>query len=187
MPLAVPEVFIYPPVGKFPRNLPSVFEQFNDLLFGTNRDVGRYRPWERHMTAECSFNVLSLFCRSQFRECAQVEDTSYEQAMLVPSLLCRSECERHHEIWNQCVADLEKNPVDKAAFNNMMQTLANDADLLRTVPLQDEVLPRANGSFAPFRLLECDAPGGDKSMIPTENNAVGQRLFCFICSLAYLP
>jgi hypothetical protein len=75
------------------------------------------------MSAECSSNVLSLFCRSQFRECGQVEDTSYEEAMWVPSLMCRSECERHYGIWNQCVADLEKDPVNKAAFNDMMQKL----------------------------------------------------------------
>ncbi len=46
--------------------------------------------WSKLMSAECSSNVLSLFCRSQFRECGQVRVTSYEQAMWVPSLMFRS-------------------------------------------------------------------------------------------------
>jgi hypothetical protein len=92
------------------------------------------------MSAECSSNMLSLFCRSQFRECGQVENTSYEQAMWVPSLMCRSECERHYEIWNQCVAELEKNPVNKAAFNDMMKTLVAFFECSENEPFHNNMI-----------------------------------------------
>ncbi len=53
-----------------------------------------------------------------------VEDDFYRGGGLwLPSLLCRHQCEKHWDIWNECVADLESNPKTKRAFEKQMLAL----------------------------------------------------------------
>jgi hypothetical protein len=64
---------------------------------------------ENAMNPTCASNVVSLFCRTAFRECKQARDFWF------PSLLCRSECEKHWEIWKSC---LDVIAADADAFRN---------------------------------------------------------------------
>jgi hypothetical protein len=49
----------------------------------------------------------------------------------LPSLLCRSECEKHWETWNKCVADLNADPEGHTYFNTQMQSLVRHNYCLR--------------------------------------------------------
>ena len=58
------------------------------------------------LNAECLSNVLAVVCHSWFRECREVSKPTGDEKTWVPSLLCRSECEKHLDVWNKCVADM---------------------------------------------------------------------------------
>ncbi len=76
------------------------------------------------MNPLCSSNVISLICNSWFRECMSVEDDFNRGGGLwLPSLLCRHQCEKHWDIWNKCVADLESDPKTKHDFEKQMLAL----------------------------------------------------------------
>jgi len=85
------------------------------------------------MNPTCAANVMSLFCRTLFRECGQVEDRATGNRVYYPSLLCRSECERHRETWNVCLEDLEENPDAKRNFDNQMIEMVNGAALVSSL------------------------------------------------------
>jgi hypothetical protein len=76
---------------------------------------------ESAMNPTCASNVLSLICHSFFKECQQVEDSSTGEAIFLPALLCRSECERHWKIWNSCLAALKTDTDAKRHFDFQMQ------------------------------------------------------------------
>jgi hypothetical protein len=66
--------------------------------------------------------MVALNCHSSFRECAQVEDgTAARNKMWLPSLLCRSECERHYEIWETCLAEIEADATANRAFDDQFE------------------------------------------------------------------
>jgi hypothetical protein len=77
------------------------------------------------MNPLCSSNVVSLICNSWFRECMSVEDDFNRggDGLWLPSLLCRHQCEKHWDIWNECVADLESDPKTKQDFEKQMLAL----------------------------------------------------------------
>ncbi len=76
------------------------------------------------MNPLCSSNVISLICHSFFRECMSVEDNfNRDGGLWLPSLLCRHQCEKHWNIWNKCVADLESDPKTKHDFEKQMLAL----------------------------------------------------------------
>ena len=85
---------------------------------------------ENAMNPTCAANVISLFCRTAFKECKQTVDPSTGSERLLPSLLCRSECERHWETWNTCLANLEKDPDAKGNFGKQMQDLVRQLVLI---------------------------------------------------------
>ena len=43
----------------------------------------------------CASNAISLLCHTFFKECKAVEDATTGTPLWLPSLLCRSECDRH--------------------------------------------------------------------------------------------
>jgi hypothetical protein len=73
----------------------------------------------------CASNAMSLYCRSAFKECAPVEDTLNGNQLWLPSLLCRSECERYKQIWDDCVAALQTDADLLASFDTQMQALVS--------------------------------------------------------------
>ena len=75
---------------------------------------------ESAMNPTCASNVMSLLCRTAFRECKQVQDEAGSSLIWMPSLMCRSECERHFETWNSCLNALEKDPDAKQHFDTQM-------------------------------------------------------------------
>jgi hypothetical protein len=72
--------------------------------------------FDQAMSPKCASNVKALMCRSAFKECRQVEDAS-GSLLWFPSLPCRSECERHQEIWNSCLNDIAKDPEARQKFD----------------------------------------------------------------------
>ena len=78
---------------------------------------------ENVMNPTCAANVVSLICHTWFKECKQVVDLTNGSKKWLPSLLCRSECERHWETWSTCLANLEKEPDAKDNFDLQMQDL----------------------------------------------------------------
>ena len=87
----------------------SAITQFADIL-------------KNGMNPACAANAISMLCHSTFRECGQIADRTTSSPVWLPSLLCRSECERHGEIWNSCLAtedDLEA----KDNFDTQMMSL----------------------------------------------------------------
>jgi hypothetical protein len=75
--------------------------------------------FDQVMSPKCASNVKALMCRSAFKECRQLEDTS-GSLLWFPSLLCRSECERHQVIWNNCLDEIEKDPEAQRKFDERM-------------------------------------------------------------------
>jgi hypothetical protein len=75
------------------------------------------------MNPSCASNVVSLLCHASFRECVPVKDELNGGTRFLPSLLCRSECEKHWETWNTCVADLNADSEKQEIFNTKMQSL----------------------------------------------------------------
>jgi hypothetical protein len=59
------------------------------------------------MDAKCAANVMEMICHSWFRECREVDEPLTGRRVKVPSLLCRSECENHLSIWNECVTNIQ--------------------------------------------------------------------------------
>jgi hypothetical protein len=75
------------------------------------------------MNPTCASNVISLLCHSFFKECVRVQDESSRGELWLPSLLCRGACNKHWEIWTQCLIDLELDPVAKSSFDAQMLSL----------------------------------------------------------------
>jgi hypothetical protein len=75
------------------------------------------------MNPTCASNVVSLLCHASFRECVPVNDKLNGGTRWLPSLLCRSECDKHWETWNKCVADLNADPEEQKQFNTQMRSL----------------------------------------------------------------
>ena len=74
--------------------------------------------------------MVALNCHSTFRECAQVEvedGTDARNKIWLPSLLCRSECEHHYEIWETCLAEIEADPTAKRAFDDQFEVYWRNA------------------------------------------------------------
>ena len=78
---------------------------------------------ENVMNPSCAANVISLLCRTMFKECKQIVDPSSGRKWWLPSLLCRSECEQHVRTWNTCLADIENHPKAKENFDKGMMDL----------------------------------------------------------------
>jgi hypothetical protein len=76
------------------------------------------------MNPTCASNVISLLCHSVFKECVRVQDDESSRGELwLPSLLCRGACNKHWEIWTQCLIDLELDPAAKSNFDAQMMSL----------------------------------------------------------------
>ena len=73
---------------------------------------------ENVMNPHCASNVISLFCHAAFKECRQVDGKGW-----VPSLLCRSECESHQEVWRECLSALGTDAETKGNFDDAMLEL----------------------------------------------------------------
>jgi hypothetical protein len=128
---------------------------------------------EASMNPVCASNVLSLVCHSWFKDCAQVEDQSSGAQMWVPSLLCRSECEKYWETWTACLSSLEADSGAKSSFDTQMQALSDAVNLAASIIFKDEHYAKvAKDTLSPFRLLECDAPGGDPDKNWGEESAI---------------
>ena len=78
------------------------------------------------MNPTCAANVVAMMCHAAFKECTEVVDASHPTGLRwVPSLLCRSECERHHALWERCVDDLRTDPDAKETFDTQMLALVS--------------------------------------------------------------
>jgi hypothetical protein len=90
------------------------------------------------MNPTCAANVVSLLCHAVFKECQQVVpvtpptaasadniDSETTELLWLPSLLCRSECDRHLAIWNECVNEISEDPEAKKSFDTQMLALVN--------------------------------------------------------------
>jgi hypothetical protein len=105
------------------------------------------------MSPNCVSNVMDLACNSLFKTCSQVEGD------WVPSLLCQSDCEKHFEVWGNCVENIEADPFLKEDFAAQMHFLTNSLGDIFNDHLQydfgfpTENLP--NGEWSPFGLLQC--------------------------------
>jgi hypothetical protein len=75
------------------------------------------------MNPTCASNVISLLCNSAFKECVRVQDESSRGELWLPALLCRGACNRHWEIWTQCLIDLELDPAAKSHYDTQMLSL----------------------------------------------------------------
>ncbi len=75
------------------------------------------------MNPTCASNVISLLCHSVFKECVRVQDESSLGELWLPSLLCRGACNKHRELWTQCLTDLESDPAAKSNFDSQMLSL----------------------------------------------------------------
>ncbi len=101
------------------------FDSAKDGPFGFSM-VGTVVPIiEAAMSTTCASNLLSLVCQSTFKKCVKVERKSDSQSLVawVPSLLCRSECERHQVAWKVCLADIERDANTKDKFYAAMETV----------------------------------------------------------------
>ncbi len=75
------------------------------------------------MNPTCASNVVSLVCHATFKECVPVNDKLNGGTRWLPSLLCRSECNKHWETWNKCIAGLNADPEGQNYFQTQMQSL----------------------------------------------------------------
>jgi hypothetical protein len=75
------------------------------------------------MNPTCASNVISLLCNSVFKECVRVQDESSRGELWLPSLLCRGACNKHTEIWTQCLIDLGLDQAAKSNFDAQMMSL----------------------------------------------------------------
>ena len=81
------------------------------------------------MNAKCTANVMASVCHAVFKECRQVEDET-GQKLWLPSLLCRSECDRKKMIWDECVANIQADAAAAKAFETQMVALVHAPLLL---------------------------------------------------------
>jgi hypothetical protein len=114
----------------------------------------------------CAANVLNLLCNSFFRECKEAEENVW-----VPSLTCRGDCAVIHDIWENCVEEINGDLVTKTSFNSQMVGVSEIAHVLgseflfkrgRSVNVGGAGLkglfPATQENVNPFRLFDCDAP-----------------------------
>jgi hypothetical protein len=84
---------------------------------------------ENVLNPTCTSNAMSLMCQTTFKACKAVEDAATGTQRWLPSLLCRSECDKHLEVWDKCLGDLEKEPDAKRAFDTQMLAVVSNAVL----------------------------------------------------------
>jgi hypothetical protein len=129
------------------------------------------------LPAECVTNIQALLCNTWYRECKSLGNGEGVQEFY-PSLMCRSECERHLEIHDNCLAELRQDDDAFAAFElameNLVRNMENIAGRSLVIPALD-VEHRGSGS-SPFRLLQCDVTGGNKDDFPDEENVLSYIL-----------
>jgi hypothetical protein len=128
------------------------------------------------MSKDCYSNVASMICHAAFKECKMVEDVSTGGKIWLPALLCRGECEKRYAVWEECLADIEKDPKAKADFDTQMSTLVDTMVFGVGLAMDDELPAGPGGARSPFQLLSCDVPGGDLAQIPDENSAMALLL-----------
>jgi hypothetical protein len=116
----------------------------------------------------CTSNIMSLVCRTWFRECKQVQDQSSSSSdqIRLPSLMCHHECERHFEMWNKCLLDLKLDSAAEATFKAQMEYSANQGIPSIAEIFFGDILPLGpNGIRNPMKPLECNSTGGDLEQI----------------------
>lgn len=92
--------------------------------------------------------------------------------VMFPSLLCKSECERHKAMWDECYANIQKDTAEKELFQSNMEAMSKlMADFYED--LTGKELPTGPDGFrSPFSLIDCDAKGGMAAdEIPNEEAA----------------
>jgi hypothetical protein len=118
--------------GSIERNLHSVLFHcmqqaetpwFDDPATGFSAVTQLAGILENAMNPTCASNVISLLCNTFFKECVRVQDASSRWGLWLPSLLCRGACNKHKEIWAQCLRDLELDPAAKSNFDAQMMSL----------------------------------------------------------------
>jgi hypothetical protein len=116
----------------------------------------------------CTSNFMSLVCQTWFRECKQVQDQSSSSSnqIILPSIMCRHECERHFEMWNTCLLDLQLDSAAEANFHAIMKYGADQGIPLIASTLFGHILPPGpDGIHKTMKPLECNATGGDLEKI----------------------
>ncbi len=121
---------------------------FNNLLKGA-------------LSQECYAEMASFICNTYYRPCSEVKDANGDRTW-VPSLLCRSECETLNTVWNICMVELQKKPVEYEGFVASLQQTASQ--LLSTMTLLGvfgiKTMPVADKELNLFAPLACDITGG---------------------------
>jgi hypothetical protein len=118
---------------------------------------------ETALNPTCASNTISLICRSVFKECKQVTNRVTGSQEWLPSLMCRSECQHHADIWNGCLDALQiEGPEAKTTFDRQMVGLAETI----AIPAREFGYTFAredDGTLSPFNLLGCRASGDRRS------------------------
>jgi hypothetical protein len=108
---------------------------------------------ELAMNPTCAANVAAMVCHTAFKECTEVVDANHPTgSRWVPSLLCRSECERHHALWEQCVGDLRTDADAKETFDTQMLALVSLTTVTNLISLL-RIFDGISSSVSNFRLL----------------------------------
>jgi hypothetical protein len=96
---------------------------FDDSTLGFSIVTQMANTIKNALNPTCASNVISLLCNSVFKECVRVQDKTSRGELWLPSLLCRGACNKHLEIWTQCLIDLELDPAAKNNFDTQMISL----------------------------------------------------------------
>jgi hypothetical protein len=128
------------------------------------------------MNDNCAVNVVAHICHGIFKECKEVEDVETGLSMYLPSLLCRDECDTRLAKWDSCVAQIGTDAPSKANFDTQMQEIATTMGFATLLMHPGGIPLGPTGVPDPFRMLACDAPGGDLDAIAPEDSAISLAL-----------
>ena len=98
--------------------LASPLAEVWDTANGISHVTTHVDVFAQFFEGKCLSNIEAMFCHASFRECQMVEEEAW-----LPSLICRSECEKLYATWEGCLLQLESDPGLKTAFDDALKTL----------------------------------------------------------------
>jgi hypothetical protein len=97
----------------------------------------------QYMDPVCAANAVDIACNAMFRECGQVENAFAGENLWLPALMCRSECDKHAQIWEGCLREMERDVDLLTAFDDQTSTMMSN--IYGGVLLGGTVLPDGSG------------------------------------------
>ena len=61
----------------------------------------------------CFTSAAAMVCHAMYKPCVEVKDVVTNEIHWAPSLVCKSTCQRHRAVWNDCMAKLNDDPKAK--------------------------------------------------------------------------